>query len=126
MASHKDLSLLIRLLYVNTKAYLSKMLMVKPVFFLLWLGFYKVALYHLFSVFLSWIISCASLLTKSIIAVFNLRGRGPRNPGTFLTDTDFVDDITLISSRIANAETLLKSLESAAKFVGLYPNESKT
>ena len=54
------------------------------------------------------------------------RRRGPRNPATFLTDTDFADDIALISSRISDAEILLNSLESAANCVGLYPNESKT
>ena len=54
------------------------------------------------------------------------RRRGPRNPATFLTDTDFANDIALISSRIADAEILLNSLESAANCVGLYLNESKT
>ena len=52
--------------------------------------------------------------------------RGPRHPATYLTDTDFADDIALISSTIANAQSLLNSLESAANCVGLYLNESKT
>ena len=30
------------------------------------------------------------------------RRRGPRNPATFLTDTDFADDIALISSHISD------------------------
>ena len=54
------------------------------------------------------------------------RRLGPRNPPIFLTDTDFADDIALISSCIANAQCLLNALESAANSVGLYLNESKT
>ena len=52
--------------------------------------------------------------------------RRPRHPATFITDTDLADDIALISSRIADAEILLNSLESAANCVGLYLDESKT
>ena len=54
------------------------------------------------------------------------RRRGPRNPSIFLTDTDFADDIALISSCTSDAEFLLNSLESAANCIGLYLNESKT
>ena len=54
------------------------------------------------------------------------RRRGPRNPAIHITDTDFADDIALISSQIESAQRLLISLESAANCVGLYLNESKT
>ena len=54
------------------------------------------------------------------------RKRGPRNPAVHITDTDFADDIALISSRIADAQKLLNSLESAANCIGLYLNELKT
>ena len=59
--------------------------------------------------------------------VFLLQHRlGPRNPAVHLTDTDFADDIALISSTIEDAQDLLNSLESAANCTGLYLNESKT
>ena len=43
-----------------------------------------------------------------------------------MTDTDFADDIALISSAIKNAQSLLISLEQAANSVGLHLNEKKT
>ena len=49
-----------------------------------------------------------------------------RNPAVYLTDTDFADDIALISGSLFNAQNLLSSLEAAAKCVGLHFNESKT
>ena len=52
--------------------------------------------------------------------------RSSRNPAVYLTDTDFADDIALISGSLINAQNLLLSLESAAKCVGLNFNESKT
>lgn len=51
---------------------------------------------------------------------------GPRKPAVYLTDTDFADDIALISSTLADAQNLLNALESAANCIGLYLNESKT
>ena len=50
----------------------------------------------------------------------------PRNPAKFITDTDFADDISLISSSLLDAQELLSSLEGAANCVWLYLNESKT
>ncbi|XP_066928664.1 uncharacterized protein [Clytia hemisphaerica] len=41
-------------------------------------------------------------------------------------DTDFADDIALISSTLEDAQNLLITLESAANCTGLYLNESKT
>ena len=52
--------------------------------------------------------------------------RSSRNPAVYLTDTDFADDIALISGSLINAQNLLLSLESASKCVGLNFNESKT
>ena len=52
--------------------------------------------------------------------------KSSRNPAVHLTDTDFADDIALISGSLFNAQNLLSSLESAAKCVGLHFNESKT
>ena len=43
-----------------------------------------------------------------------------------LTDTDFADDLALLSDKIGNAEKLLKILETATGSVGLYMNTSKT
>ena len=52
--------------------------------------------------------------------------KSTRHPAKFLTDTDFADDIALISKSLENAEALLQSLEEAANCVGLYFNETKT
>ena len=52
--------------------------------------------------------------------------KSSRNPAVHLTDTDFADDIALISGSLFNAQNLLSSLESAAKCIGLHFNESKT
>ena len=52
--------------------------------------------------------------------------RSTRHPAQYLTDTDFADDIALISESLANAQSLLQSLELASNCVGLYLNEKKT
>ena len=52
--------------------------------------------------------------------------KSSRYPAVYLTDTDFADDIALISGSLPNAQKLLLSLESAANSVGLHLNESKT
>ena len=52
--------------------------------------------------------------------------RSSRHPAQYLTDLDFADDLAITSECVANAESLLHSLESAASCVGLYCNESKT
>ena len=49
-----------------------------------------------------------------------------RHPAVHLTDTDFADDIALISQSLENAQSLLQSLEQASNCVGLYLNETKT
>ena len=51
--------------------------------------------------------------------------RSSRYPAEYLTDTDFADDIALISS-LVNAQSLLQSLQQASNCVGLYLNETKT
>ena len=52
--------------------------------------------------------------------------RSTRHPAKHLTDTDFADDIALISESLVNAQSLLQSLEQASNCVGLYLNEKKT
>lgn len=52
--------------------------------------------------------------------------RRSHHPAEYITDTDFADDISIISSSFQNAQDLLTSLEEAANCVGLYLNESKT
>ena len=52
--------------------------------------------------------------------------KSSRHPAVYLTDTDFADDIALISGSLSNAQNLLRSMESAANSVGLHLNESKT
>jgi len=58
---------------------------------------------------------------------FMLRPRkSSRYPVEYLTDTDFADDIALISQSLQHAQDLLQSLEQASNGVGLYLNETKT
>ena len=52
--------------------------------------------------------------------------RGSRQPAEYLTDTDFADDIALISQSLEHVQDLLQSLEQASNGVGLYLNETKT
>ena len=52
--------------------------------------------------------------------------RSRRQPAIYITDLDFADDIALVSDLVANAESLLHSLEKAASLVGLHCNEGKT
>ena len=40
--------------------------------------------------------------------------RSTRHPAQYLTDTDFTDDIALISESLVNAQSLLQSLEQAS------------
>ena len=49
-----------------------------------------------------------------------------RYPARTLTDTDFADDIALLSDNIAHAEVLLHKVESAAKEIGLTINSQET
>ena len=52
--------------------------------------------------------------------------KSSRNTTVHLTDTDFADDISLISGSLFNTQNLLSSMESAEECVGLHFNESKT
>ena len=52
--------------------------------------------------------------------------RSSRHPAAYLTDTDFADDIALVSQSLEYAQDLLQSLEQASNGVGLYLNETKT
>ena len=52
--------------------------------------------------------------------------RSTIHPAQHFTDTDFADDIPLISESLVNAQSLLQYLEQASNFVGLYLNEKKT
>ena len=52
--------------------------------------------------------------------------RSSRYPAELLTDTDFADDIALISQSLEHAQDLLQSHEQASNGVGLYLNETKT
>ena len=48
------------------------------------------------------------------------------NVATYITDTDFADDLALISDYLEEAQLLLLRLEVAAKTVGLHVNYKKT
>jgi hypothetical protein len=49
-----------------------------------------------------------------------------RHPAEHVTDLDFADDLAIPANTVADAESLLHSLEEAAAYVGLYCNETKT
>ena len=49
-----------------------------------------------------------------------------RHPEVKITDTDYADDLSLLSDTIEQAQEFLESLESAAAAVGLHLNEGKT
>jgi len=49
-----------------------------------------------------------------------------RFPATYLTDTNFADDIAFLSDNIEDAQTLVMLVVNAANKVGLYTNEDKT
>ena len=52
--------------------------------------------------------------------------RSKRYPTVKIADTDYADDIALLSDLLMNAQFLLKKVEKAAKKVGLYINPKKT
>ena len=54
------------------------------------------------------------------------RRRSTRQHAVYITDTDFADDIALISQSLQHAQDLFQSLEQASNGVGLYLNETKT
>ena len=45
--------------------------------------------------------------------------RSSRHPAKYITDTEFADDITLISQSLLGAQYLLQSLEQVSNCVGL-------
>ena len=54
------------------------------------------------------------------------KSRSRRHPTVTITDTDFVDDLALISNTLEQVQLFLLRLESAAAQVGLHINEIKT
>ena len=52
--------------------------------------------------------------------------RSRRHPPITITDTDFADDIALLSDNVEKAQLLLTRVEQAAKTIGLHINEKKT
>ena len=52
--------------------------------------------------------------------------KSSRYPAEMITDTDFADDIALISDNLEKAQKLLEQVESAASQVGLQINSTKT
>ena len=52
--------------------------------------------------------------------------RSTRHPTKTITDTDFADDIALLSNLIEEGKLLLLRVESAAAQVGLHVNQKKT
>lgn len=52
--------------------------------------------------------------------------RSRRHPPIMITDTDFADDIALLSDNFEKAQVLLANVETAAAKIGLHINEKKT
>ena len=52
--------------------------------------------------------------------------RSRRYPAKTITDADYADDIVILANALAQAETLLHSLERAAAGIGLHVNAHKT
>ena len=68
------------------------------------------------------------IATKDELSVgFTLtKARSRRYPEVIITDTDFADDLALISNSLEQAQLLLLRLESAAQQIGLHTNVTKT
>ena len=54
------------------------------------------------------------------------KARSRRYHAQTITDADYADDIALLANTLAQAETLLHSLERTADGIGLYVNAHKT
>ena len=54
------------------------------------------------------------------------KARSRRHSAQTVTDADYADDLALLADTPAQAESLLHSLEEAAKNIGLYVNSDKT
>ena len=52
--------------------------------------------------------------------------RSRRHPPITITDTNFADDIALLSDNVEKAQLLLTRVEQAAETIGLHINEKKT
>ena len=52
--------------------------------------------------------------------------RGRRCPAKTITDADYTDGIAILANTLAQAETLLHSLERASAGIGLHVNAHKT
>jgi len=52
--------------------------------------------------------------------------RSRRHPPIIITNTDFADDITLLSDTVEKAQLLLTQVEKVAAMIGLHINEKKT
>ena len=54
------------------------------------------------------------------------KARSRRHPATVVYDTDYADDIALLSNTYEQAQLLLTRVENAAKSIGLHINNTKT
>ena len=54
------------------------------------------------------------------------RRRSRRQPPVIVTDTDFADDIALISEEIEQAQKMMDRMETETRKIGLFLNEKKT
>ena len=67
------------------------------------------------------------IATKDETTGFTLaKRRSTRHPTKTITDTDFADDIALLSNLVEEGQLLLLRVESAAAQVGLHVNQKKT
>ena len=56
----------------------------------------------------------------------NLEGKKKDNDTEIITDVNYADDLVLLENTLAQAKSLLHSLEQAVRGIGLYVNSDKT
>ena len=80
---------------------------------------------YMFIVALDYTIQLA-IQTPTSYGFMLCKSRNRRHPTVVISDTDYADDIALLSDSIEQAEIVLHQVESAGKLIGLHINERKT
>ena len=69
---------------------------------------------------------CTSVDKIKHLGLTLTKARSHRHPAVTITDADYADNMALMADTIADAQTLLYSLETASGDIGLYVNAKKT
>ena len=81
---------------------------------------------YLFIIVIDYLMTITFDDTEEVLGFTIKPARSRRVKAEKIADTEFADDVALITNTIKEAQSLLDSLEAAAKIVGLRINESKT